>query len=89
MKINRKYTIRRIASQSVIIDTDDCVDLTRIISLNDTARWLWQQLAQLDGFDANDCARLLMEEYGIDRSTADCDSLRWIEQMRLAGLIDD
>lgn len=62
-------------------------DLTRIISLNDSALYLWQSV-EGEEFDLNRVAELLAEHYGIDDQIAECDAARWIDKLAECGLLE-
>jgi hypothetical protein len=56
-------------------------DLTKIISLNQSALYLWNEL-QGKEFDTEAVADMLVERYGIDKGVATTDAERWIERLR-------
>ncbi len=88
MKIKNGYKIRDIAGEHVIVSVGQLhVNLTKIISLNDTSVWLWEQL---DGkpFDAGTVADLLTGHYEVDRATALRDAEAWIASLRKADLLE-
>jgi len=62
-------------------------DLTRIISLNDSALYLWQSVEGKE-FDVNRVAELLAEHYGIDDQIAERDAARWIDKLAECGLLE-
>lgn len=79
MKIKSKYQICFIAGENVVIacgQKQTC--LTRILSLNSNAVWLWQQLEGTD-FSEDDVICLLLCRFDIDPSTAISDVRRWID----------
>lgn len=46
MRINEAYKVRQIAGENIVMTQGkDQVDLTQVISLNETSLWLWQQVA--------------------------------------------
>lgn len=63
-------------------------DLTRIISLNSSALYLWQAIEGKE-FEISTVAELLAEEYGIDDDIAHTDAQRWIDKLAACGLIED
>lgn len=88
MKIKDGYKIRDIAGEHVIVSIGRLnVNLTKVISLNDTSVWLWEQLAGRD-FDADTVAGLLTEHYEVTPDTALADAKTWIDQLRRAGLLE-
>jgi hypothetical protein len=89
MRIKSGYKIRSIAGESVIVAVGTLnVDLTRVISLNPTAVWLWERLSDRE-FDETTVAALLEENYEVDAATALFDSRAWIDSLRKAGLTDE
>lgn len=71
----------------VIISDDNCTDLTRVISLNKTAAYLWQSL-EGEEFNQEDIIKKLTAKYGIDFALAQKDAFYWVENMIKMGLIN-
>lgn len=81
MKIKDNFKVRNIAGENLIINQGSThSDLTRIISLNDTAVYLWNELTGKD-FTLDEAAQLLVDKYGIDKETAKKDAAKWIDTM--------
>lgn len=61
----------------IVGEGEQNIDFSSIVSLNESAAYLWQRLQALDSFTVNDMARILMEEYDVDEATAvaDCTTL--------------
>lgn len=62
-------------------------DLTRIISLNESAHYLWCELEGKE-FDLGVVAELLVERYGIDKEVAQSDAKAWVERLSECGLME-
>jgi hypothetical protein len=62
-------------------------DLTKIISLNESALYLWNEL-QGKEFDAEVVANMIVERYGIDKGVATTDAERWIEKLRECNIAE-
>lgn len=89
MKIKEQYKVREMAGEHVVImQGGSFSDLTRIISLNESALLLWNSL-EGKSFDVNDVANLLAEHYGIDDEVALRDAQRWLDKLEECGLLDD
>jgi len=89
MKIRPEYKMRQIASEhAVVVPGRPGGAPTRIVSLNDSARFLWERLFGKE-FTERDAARLLCERYGIDRRTALRDADGWTQRLRAAGLLEE
>lgn len=87
MKINKNFKVRKIAGENLIINQGAThSDLTKIISLNATALYLWNELADKD-FTLDDAADLLVAKFGIDSETAKKDAGKWIDTMVAEGVI--
>ena len=89
MRFKERYKVRSMAGENVVIMQGTTgSDMTRIISLNDSSLLLWNKL-QGRNFEACDVATILVEEYGIDATTAKADAEAWVEKLRECNLIED
>ena len=89
MKIKQQYKVREMAGEYVVIMQGKLgSDLTRIISLNESALYLWNAL-EGKSFDVTTVANMLAEFYGIDDAVAERDAARWIEKLDECGLLED
>lgn len=87
MRIDLKFKLREIAGEQILVNQGTPgVNLTRVISLNKSACFLFEQLTGRD-FTEEDVARALAEKYGLARPEADRDARLWIEQMQQCGVI--
>ena len=64
------------------------IDFSRVISLNESAAYLWNKVAGQD-FTVERLADLLMEEYDVDRATALHDCKKMMHDWLSAGLTDN
>ncbi len=88
MKIDSKYKLREIAGESIIVNQGKVgTDLTRIISLNSTAKFLYQKMEGKE-FEVEDAARALVDEYGIEKELALKDAGNWVESLRGCGVLE-
>ena len=89
MRIKEQFKVREMAGENVVImQGKHGSDLTRIISLNDSALYLWQKVNG-HNFDCDHIAQLLVERYDIDNETALNDAKRWIAKLEECGLIEN
>ena len=89
MRINTHYKLREIAGETIVVNQGaGGMDMTRIISLNASAKRLYEALAGTD-FTLDDAARLLTETYGIDNNQARTDAARWAESLKACGVIEE
>ena len=62
------------------------VDFSKVISLNDTAAYLWEQIQDKD-FTPEELVALLTERYDVDAQQARADVDKLLASWREAGLI--
>ena len=88
MKINSNFKIREIAGETIVVNQGTAnINMTRIISLNQSARLLYEALAERE-FTAEDAAKVLVETYEIGDEQALVDAEKWIESLKQCGVID-
>lgn len=89
MKIRNQYKVREMAGEHVVIMQGRCgADMTRIISLNATSLFLWNELAGRD-FTAADVAEMLTSAYDVDAETAARDAEAWVGKLRSCNLVEE
>ena len=80
MKIIKEFILREIAGEYVLIPTGDTTrEFNGLITLTDTARFIWEHLESTNSF--NELLDLILEEYEIDRDTAAQDAAQLIVQL--------
>lgn len=88
MKINSNYKLREIAGETIVVNQGVTgTDLTRIISLNASAKMLYEKLAGRD-FALEDAANVLVETYGIGHEQALKDATVWAESLQKCKIIE-
>lgn len=88
MKINPNFKLREMAGETIIVNQGHTgADLTRIISLNKSARRLYERLADKD-FTTEDAAKVLTDTYGIDGQQALKDATAWMEALKKCKVIE-
>ncbi|MBQ2374711.1 MAG: PqqD family protein [Alistipes sp.] len=88
MKIKQQYQVRNIAGENVVILQGRYgADLTRIITLNESALLLWNGVVGSD-FSIQDLVAILQQNYDVDAATAQRDSELWVEKMKECKLIE-
>ena len=74
MKIKKGYILRTVCCENVIVgDGLDAINFGRMLSLNETAAWLWKQAVEQGDFTADSLAKALCDEYEVapDQALAD------------------
>ncbi len=88
MRIRNGYKVREIAGEYIIVNQGIAgVDLTRVISLNSTAKLLFETFAGKE-FSVGEVVTVLVEKYGISQELAGADAEKWIEGMKKASILE-
>jgi len=88
MKVKKGFELREICGEKVILATGiENVDFSRLISLNESSAYLWQNVEGTE-FTAETLAQLLCKEYEVDKETALADAERLIEEWKQCGVIE-
>ncbi len=81
MRIKPECQVKEVAGESIIVLQGNYpIDTTKLLSLNSTSLWLWEQIKDID-FSAKEIEELLMDEFEIDKDTASQDAKRWIDTL--------
>ncbi len=68
MKIKEGFLIRQMAGATVVVPSGDRMDMDMMITLNDTGRFLWEQLQEDKSID--DLTAAVLAVYDVDEATA-------------------
>ena len=89
MKTRKGYTLRSLGKEFILVaDGFEAVDFSRMISMNESAAFLWKEVEDKD-FDADMLTNLLMDNYDIDRETAQNDVASMLKSWSDAGIIEE
>jgi hypothetical protein len=87
MKIRKGYTLRSLGKEFILVPEGlEAVDFTRMISLNESAAFLWKALEDKD-FDNDTMIQLLMDEYDISREVAEKDVEAFLQTLKKADVV--
>lgn len=88
MKIKSNYKLREIAGETIVVNQGTAnVNMTRILSLNASAKLLYEQLSGRE-FTAEDAARMLSDTYGIGEEEALQDARKWMDALIENGIAE-
>ncbi|RGN50293.1 MULTISPECIES: PqqD family protein [unclassified Bacteroides] len=89
MKIKEGFKLRNICDTNVIVAQGlENINFSKIINLNDSAAWLWQQVESRE-FSVELLASLLMEHYEVDEDTARQDAKDLVDSWLEAGIVSE
>ena len=78
MKIKKGFVLREVCSERVIMGEGlGAINFGKLLALNETAAWLWQQAQAMGDFTVEALAEKLCEEYEVEADEAKAD----VEQM--------
>lgn len=87
MKINNGFELREMCGEHVIIGTGvENIDFSKVISLNESAAWLWREVENKE-FTPESLAALLKQRYDVDEATALADVTMLINQWVSLGVV--
>ena len=84
MKIDSTYTLHKVAGENIILLQGE--QHNKVISLNSTSIYLWEQL-QGKNFTEEEVTALLTKNFDVDASQAAHDAQQWINQLKDLGII--
>ena len=86
--IAKQYKVREMAGEHIIVMPGRYgADMTRVVALNATSLYLWEELAGRE-FTTDEVVALLTDRYEIDPETARRDAEKWIEQLTACGILE-
>ena len=89
MRFNKGYRLRSLGQEFILVAEGlEAVDFTRMVSMNESAAFLWKEVEDTD-FDAEMLTTLLTDNYDIDRETAQKDVDALLASWSAAGLIQE
>ena len=88
MRIKKGFVLRDVCGEKIVVaEGKENIDFTKIISMNDSAAFLWEKVKDID-FDVDTLKTLLCSEYDVEEATALADSQiirkQWVE----AGVVE-
>lgn len=86
MKIKNGFLLRQVGTQNVVVAVgEESRNFNGIIRLNDTGRFLWENLQK--DIEEKELVRIMLLEYDIDGATAEADVADFINTLREADLL--
>lgn len=89
MRTKKGFHLRSICGEQIIVaEGKENIDFSKIISMNESAAYLWQQVQGRE-FGDDDLTAMLLKEYDVDEATARKDVLDIRKQWLEAGIIEE
>lgn len=87
MKLKEGYMVREVAGSKIVVPVGErTVDFNGIITLNETAAFLWEKLAV--GAEQADLLAAMLAEYDVDEATAAADIAVFLQKLKDADLLE-
>ncbi len=87
MRLKEGFNLHNICgSYAIVAEGEENIDVTSVISANETVVTIWNAVCGKD-FTVNDMVEAILEEYEIDRATAEKDCKRLVEEMKKAEIL--
>lgn len=88
MKTKKGFVLRNVCGENIIVaEGKENIDFTKIISMNETAAYLWKNVEGKE-FDSDTLMSLLINEYEVDDVTANKDAKNIAKQWIEAGIAE-
>ncbi|MCR5850208.1 MAG: PqqD family protein [Bacteroidaceae bacterium] len=88
MKIKKGFELRQVCGENIIVAYGkENIDFNKVISLNESAAYLWKNITDKD-FTADTLASLLQGEYEVDAETAKHDAQALLDEWVKVGLVE-
>lgn len=89
MKIKKGFVLRDVCGEKVIIGEGlDAINFSRMLCLNETASWLWNQAVEQKDFTTRSLADALCAEYEVSPEQALADVKETIDKWTKLGVIE-
>jgi len=89
MKQKKGFVLRDVCGEKVIVGEGlGAVDFGKLISLNETAAFLWQQAERLGEFSVDSLTSALCEEYEVTEEQARNDIQRIVDEWQKVGIVE-
>lgn len=79
MKLKDGFVLQEVAGETVVLPIGSDLDTNMMITLNSTARFLWQLLEKETTRD--ELVEAILAEYGVDRNTAQACVDQFVESL--------
>lgn len=89
MRLKKGFVLREVCGEKVIVGEGlGALDFGRLLSLNESAAWLWEEAVRQGDFTAETLAGALYETYDVDEAEALKDVEHILEQWRSVNVLE-
>ncbi len=81
--------LRDVCGEHVIVGEGiGTIDFGKLISLNETAAWLWRKAGEMGDFTVDTLVEALCKEYEVEKSQAITDVEKMVAQWKEIGIVE-
>lgn len=81
--------LRTVCGENVIVGEGlGTIDFGKLISLNETAAWLWKKAGEMGDFSVDSLAAALCEEYDVSADQARADVEKMVQQWAEVDIVE-
>ncbi len=89
MKQKKGFTLRNVCGENVIVaEGIEVINFNKLLSLNESAAFLWQQASELGDFTSAQLADKLCEEYDVTPEQALADVEGMLTEWQKIGVVE-
>jgi len=89
MRQKEGFVLRNVCGQmAVFAEGLKVMDFGKMVTMNDTAVWIWNKCAELGDFTAEQLAEAITEEYNVEPSKAQADINNILNEWKELGMIE-
>lgn len=86
MKIIKEFILREIAGECVLVPTGDTAqELNGMINMNDSARFMWENVEKADSFE--ELVSFVLDEFEVEEEIAKRDTAAFVNDMLKYGFM--
>ena len=89
MRIKQGFVLREVCGERVIVGEGlSAINFGKLLALNETAAWLWQQAQAMGDFTVEALAEKLCEEYDVTPDVAKTDVAQMVAEWQNVGVVE-
>ena len=82
------FVLRDVLGDKALVgEGADAINFGKLISLNDTAAWLWEKTSELGDFTEEQLVDAILQAYDVDKAKAQADVTKLINTWKEMGVI--
>ena len=89
MRIRKGFVLRKVCGENVIVGEGlGALNFGKMLALNGTAAWLWEQAQEMGDFTIESLAKRLCEEYEVTADQAKADVTEMVAEWQKVDVVE-